>query len=117
MEAVVEKPRYVVLETSLIGQAIVQPGTEIEFEDVPGGNLKPLNDAARAAVQKAKDAEPARVAALEALYGDKSGLGNADVLAAAIVKAVNETNASLRKELEDMRARFEALGIEKPPLV
>lgn len=112
MDATTEKPRYRVKELSLVGQGLVQPGTEIEIDDLPGDNWEPLNDAARARFAEAAKGEAARVALLEKTYGNK-GLGgelSADALAKAIVTAVNEANASLREEIAALRAQLEAKG-------
>lgn len=47
-------PRYRVLEQSFIGDRLWQPEEEIEYEGFPGGNLLPLDAAARKAAKAAE---------------------------------------------------------------
>lgn len=35
--------RYEVLELSYIGDRLVRPGTVVEYDGLPGGNLRPLD--------------------------------------------------------------------------
>lgn len=51
-------PRYRVLETSYIGDRIVNAGDEINFDGVPGKSLEPADDAARKAKAAADSDAP-----------------------------------------------------------
>lgn len=48
-------PRYRVLETSFIADRIYEAGAELNYGELPGSNLEPLDGAARKA-QKAAEA-------------------------------------------------------------
>lgn len=50
-------PRFRVKEVSFIGTRIYQPGEEIDFDGVPGPNLEPIDQPAKAAAVEAKEAE------------------------------------------------------------
>lgn len=109
----VKQPKYRVLELSLIGQALVQPGAEIDnYDGLPGGNLLPLNDAAKAKFAEVEALEPARVAAMEKTYGDKNPFSNAEAFAKAIADAIQLANADLRRDMEELRAQ---LAAKTPP--
>lgn len=56
--------RYRVLEKSFIDFRLQEPGVEIDFAGKPDGNLEPLDDEARAAVEaRANELTDAMVAA------------------------------------------------------
>ncbi len=46
--------RYRVLETSYIGDRLYEAGSEIDYGDLPGTNLEPLDAAARKAAKAAE---------------------------------------------------------------
>lgn len=52
-------PRYRVLETSYIGERIVEAGAEVEYDGRPGKNLEPIDKAAEKAKREAEATKPA----------------------------------------------------------
>ena len=50
-------PRFEVLEKSFIGTRIYEVGEHVEFDGLPGANLKPLDKLGEAAAEKAAAAE------------------------------------------------------------
>lgn len=81
-------PRYRVLEKSLIGNQIFEPGTEVDYDGLPSGNLEPLDDAGRA---KALEAVAASKASLDKMiqdYQPPTGI-DPEKFAASIAKAVS----------------------------
>ena len=45
--------KYLVLDKSFINNSIVEADTEVEYDGEPSANLKPLDEAAKAAAKKA----------------------------------------------------------------
>lgn len=58
--------RYRVLEKSFLNFQLVEPGVEIDYDGKPDGNLEPLDDAAKAAVEARADELAAQREAVEA---------------------------------------------------
>ena len=132
-QAVLMAARYRIKETSLIGNEVLQPldkagnpteigaGTSYAFDGYPGGNLEPLNDEAHQAFELAAVADSARLAKLNAAYGDKTGIPDPAVFAAAVQAAVREEMAKAKAETDaviaELRAQFgKATEAERAPV-
>jgi hypothetical protein len=63
--------RYRVLETSYIGDRLYEAGAEIDFGDLPGSNLEPLDAQARKAA-KAAEALMASAEKYEDIEGEEA---------------------------------------------
>lgn len=80
-------PKYRVLEKSFIGVHLVEAGAEVEYDGLPGKNLEPLDDEAKAQAAKA---QPVANAAMKDLIANMRPLGDTDpeAFAAAVAKAI-----------------------------
>mgnify|MGYP000001570768 FL=1 len=92
-------PKYEVLEKSFIDNHIVEVGAVIEFDGLPGRNLKPLDAEGEA---KAIEAEKAAEKAMQALIANTRALGQADPndFAATVASAVAAQMAQIVAELK-----------------
>lgn len=91
-----EKAKYRVLRLSHIHNNLWPEGSEIEYDGEPGSALEPLNDAAKAAKEKAGK-KPFTVTAKPVIQNDcDSGGDDGDSGAAS------EDLASLRQQYEDL---------------
>lgn len=97
-----EKAKYRVLRLSHIHNNLWPEGSEIEYDGIPGSALEPVNEAAKAAKEKAMAGNSkAKVVAVipEA------------VIAAETLEPVNE---GVDADLDKLREEYEALFNEKP---
>lgn len=92
-------PKYEVLEKSFIDNHLVDVGTVIDFDGLPGRNLKPLDAEGEA---KVVEAEKAAHDAMQALIANTRALGQADPndFATAVAAAVGAQMAQIVAELK-----------------
>ena len=92
-----EKAKYRVLRLSHIHNNLWPEGSEIEYDGVPGSALEPVNEAAKAAKEKAM-------------------AGNSKSKPAAVIPEVvlGPVNEEVDGDLDKLREEYEALFNEKP---
>lgn len=111
-----EKAKYRVLRLSHIHNNLWPEGSEIEYEGEPGSALEPLNDAAKAAKEKAGK-KPFSVTAKPVIQNDgddgDSGAASEDLAALRQQyeelfnkKPGNKTAETLKKEIADERQKL-----------
>lgn len=97
-----EKAKYRVLRLSHIHNNLWPEGSEIEYDGIPGSALEPLNEAAKAAKEKAMTGNSmAKVVA---------------VIPEAVITAetLGPVNEGVDADLDKLREEYEALFNEKP---
>lgn len=97
-----EKAKYRVLRLSHIHNNLWPEGSEIEYDGIPGSALEPVNEAAKAAKEKAM-----------------AGNSKAKVVAVipeAVITAekLEPVNEGVDDDLDKLREEYEALFNEKP---
>lgn len=97
-----EKAKYRVLRLSHIHNQLWEEGSEVEYDGVPGSALKPLNDAAKNAKEKAT--------------GGKFPVVDAPVVEVPKPEGVNAGEGALSDDgdMDKLREDYEALFNEKP---
>jgi hypothetical protein len=92
-------PKYEVLEKSFIDNHIVEAGTVVDFDGLPGRNLKPMDAEGEA---KMVEAEKAAEKAMQELIANTRNLGQADPndFATAVATAVASQMAHIVAELK-----------------
>lgn len=91
-----EKPTFIALERSLVGNDIVDEGTAgivLPEGTLPGPNMQPENDAARALVDEYNASNDARVKAMMAAHAPAPSMGDPAMFAQAVAAAVSASNA------------------------
>ena len=84
--------KYRVLEKSFINGDIHEAGTEVDYDGLPGANLEPLDDDAKAAAVKAAEV----IAQAQKPVMPMAQLGiDPQAFAAAIAKAVADMQAAV----------------------
>lgn len=97
-----EKAKYRVLRLSHIHNNLWPEGSEIEYDGIPGSALEPVNEAAKAAKEKAMAGNSkAKVVAVIP----------ETVITAETLETVNE---GVDADLDKLREEYEALFNEKP---
>lgn len=102
-----EKAKYRVLRLSHIHNNLWPEGSEIEYDGIPGSALEPVNEAAKAAKEKAMAGNSkAKVVAVipETVIPEA-------VITAETLETVNE---GVDADLDKLREEYEALFNEKP---
>ncbi|MDH7973688.1 hypothetical protein QH494_15965 [Sphingomonas sp. AR_OL41] len=99
-------PRYLVLETSLIGNEIVEAGREVDYDGYPSGNLQPLDDEGRAKAAELIELNKQRIREMQAANPFSPTI-DPEALGTAIAKAVGEAMASLVNEQADLRRQLD----------
>lgn len=106
-------PKYLVLAQSFIGNTLVEGGTEIEYDGVPGANLEPLDAAAEKAVKAAAKAGGGAVPST----GDTAAAEKRADEAEATAKEATDRADALEAELAEAKAtiaKFDKDGDGKP---
>lgn len=96
-----EKPRYKALRRTMISRKgrpplMFEAGQELEFDGLPGGNLEPLNDAARKRHEEAEAvfSKQRREAAIRsAPQGEAIAEALAELLAGAVSRRATKAKA------------------------
>lgn len=97
-----EKAKYRVLRLSHIHNNLWPEGSEIEYDGIPGSALEPVNEAAKAAKEKA-------------MAGNSKAKVVAVIPEAVITAETLETvNEGVDADLDKLREEYEALFNEKP---
>lgn len=93
-------PRYKILELSFIGNVLVQPGTEIESDDIPAAHWEPLDKAAKLASKASADEEAQRVEVARKDAGERAAKEAAVAVPAAppqeVARAKAESKAAAK---------------------
>lgn len=97
-----EKAKYRVLRLSHIHNNLWPEGSEIEYDGIPGSALEPVNEAAKAAKEKA-------------MAGNSKAKVVAVIPEAVItVETLETVNEGVDADLDKLREEYEALFNEKP---
>jgi hypothetical protein len=103
-----DRPRYRVRELSLIGNALVNEGTEInDYDGYPSGNLEPLNDAAKAKAAELVEINKQRIRDIQAANPFSATL-DPEALGKAISQGIADAMAQQAVEQADQQARLAA---------
>jgi len=113
-----ERPRYRVLELSLIGNELIEEGKEIDnYDGYPSGNLEPLNDAAKAKAAELVEINKQRIRDIQAANPFSATL-DPEALGKAISQGIADAMQAQAAEQADLNARLaaalEALAAAKP---
>jgi hypothetical protein len=113
-----ERPRYRVLELSLIGNELIEEGKEIDnYDGYPSGNLEPLNDAAKAKAAGLVEINKQRIRDIQAANPFSATL-DPEALGKAISQGIADAMQAQAAEQADLNARLaaalEALAAAKP---
>lgn len=119
-----EIPKYVVQEKSLIGNDIYEAGAVVAYDGLPAGNLEPTCDEGRRRAQLYIDSNAERVRKMQAQFTE-SGVGDPAAFAAAMAKANAELMANIPAMIGTAvaeafaaamaHAKAEAAGTAAPP--
>jgi hypothetical protein len=94
-----ERAQYQVTERSFIDGLLLEEGAKIHFDGAPGSKLRPLNEAAEAAAEKAKqDAEARRRNAGAVPLHDSVAASLADAIGTAIASALKPAKKTKAEE-------------------
>lgn len=93
--------KYEVLERSLIGNEIHEPGAVVEYDGLPAENLKPLCDVGKARYQEYLESNRARIAKMQA-DNPITGVGDPEAFAKAVSEAIAKANAEAQARQAEM---------------